>query len=51
MTTKYNLVKEEDKSFDVDYTIYHGISYSIKLFEISVDVNELNIERSDFIIG
>ena len=52
MTTKCDLVKEEDKSFDVDYTIYNRISYSlIRLFEISVDVSELKMERGDSIIG
>ncbi|HEY7080453.1 MAG TPA: hypothetical protein VH500_12175 [Nitrososphaeraceae archaeon] len=42
MTANYDLVKEEDKSFDVDYTICSRIGYiPIRLFEMSVDVNEL----------
>ena len=45
MTTKYNLVKEEDKSFDADYAICHRIRYNERRpFGISVYDNELTIE-------
>lgn len=45
MTTKYDLVKEENKSFDADYAVCHRIRYNEKRpFGISVYDNELIIE-------